>query len=185
MIRAREASGGQAKRKRVAAGADIADGDAAQQAYAEVCRTCRCAQAPADLAAQWPGRLFWALPYDPTDTNPQLVVSVERYVLPDRTLRHTVFNDAGFLARVVHQQVPLISTVEHAPPGLVLVKPVHNEGFLRMTWPTELIGPTLDELLGRSRPCNPTDPLWTSEDDGHSDDVSCLAPFAYPLFICF
>ena len=74
---------------------------------------------------------------------------------------------------------------EKTEPTIPSIKPAQDEGLLRMTWPMELIGPTLDELIARSRPCNPTDPLWTSEDDGHSDDVSYLAPCAYPLFFCF
>ena len=128
----------------------------AWQAYQEVCRTCsRCAQLPPGMLQAPVGDLFWALPYEPHCVEPQLVVIIERYVLPNRKLKHTVFNDAGFLARVVYQQAPLEQAVagEASRRGLVLVKPMRHEGCLRLTWPAVLIGPTLDELFERSSPC--------------------------------
>jgi hypothetical protein len=124
-------------------------------AYEEVSRTCCHARAPPGPSAHM-SNLFWVMPYDQQAREPQLVAAIERYVLPNRNLRHTVFNDAGFLARVVHVQTPMqgVSSEEGGGVGgLVLVTPVGAEGYLRLTWPTRLIGPTLDELLSRSQPC--------------------------------
>jgi hypothetical protein len=150
-----------AKRKRtpdplaIAPAAAAAGEQAAYQAFAEVTQTCcRALAAPGALYSQ-ATNLFWALPYELQRSEPQIVVAVERYVLPNRSLRHTVFNDTGFLARIIHQQTTLqpVHEGDEDSSGLVLVKPNCAEGFLRLVWPAELLGPTLDELFRRSSPC--------------------------------
>ena len=145
-------------------------------AYEEVYRTCCRARAPPGPAANM-SNIFWVMPYDTNSREPQLVGAIERYVLPNRNLRHTVFNDVGFLARIVHVQAPLQGVTGDEGDGvggLVLVTPVGSEGYLRLTWPTLLIGPTLDELLSRSRPCVvPTLALEGRQDrdDDHEEDL--------------
>ncbi len=153
-------------------------------AYEEVVRTCCRAQAPPEAVAHM-HNLFWVMPYDPRSQEPQLVAAIERYVLPNRNLRHTVFNDAGFLARVVHVQMPMQGVTgdeSGGVGGLVLVTPVGAEGYLRLSWPTLLVGPTLDELLSRSQQCVvPTFALEGRHDheDDHEEELgkrmrSCL-----------
>lgn len=72
---------------------------------------------------------------------------------------------------VVHVQTPLlgVASEDGGSGGLVLVTPSPLEGHLRLSWPTRLIGPTLDELLSRSKPCVlPTHALEGRRD--HEDD---------------
>ena len=164
-------SAGKAKRKRTPV--EGTDECTALQAYEEVCRTCCRAVAPPGPASQL-SNLFWVLPYDKSVSQPQLVVTIERYVLPNRNLRHTVFNDAGFLARIVHIQTAMQGVPGEEGDGVggqVLVTPSNPEGYLRLTWPTKLVADLLDELLRRSRPCvEPTMALEGRHDTASPDE---------------
>ena len=168
---AQQRSAGKAKRKRTPV--EGTDECTALQAYEEVCRTCCRAVAPPGPASQL-SNLFWVLPYDKSVSQPQLVVTIERYVLPNRNLRHTVFNDAGFLARIVHIQTAMQGVPGEEGDGVggqVLVTPSNPEGYLRLTWPTKLVADLLDELLRRSRPCvEPTMALEGRHDTASPDE---------------
>jgi len=164
-------SAGKAKRKRTPV--EGTDECTALQAYEEVCRTCCRAVAPPGPASQL-SNLFWVLPYEKSVSQPQLVVTIERYVLPNRNLRHTVFNDAGFLARIVHIQTAMQGVPGEEGDGVggqVLVTPSNPEGYLRLTWPTKLVADLLEELLRRSRPCvEPTMALEGRHDTASPDE---------------
>jgi hypothetical protein len=70
------------KRKRTPL--DGSDESTALLAFEQLCHMCQRAR-PAQMAT--PPDTFWSLPYELATCQPQLVVQIERYILPHRNLK--------------------------------------------------------------------------------------------------
>ncbi|MDC0510966.1 hypothetical protein OAN61_01010, partial [bacterium] len=57
-------------------------------AFRQVCQMCAGARPSLGMGAvAGLPNVFWVLPYEPAGTEPQLLVAVDRYILPDRDFR--------------------------------------------------------------------------------------------------